>query len=245
MFVNNWLEDIHYNETHRKPNDTWPIGAGFMFEISKGAVCAGNVFINCDAGIHLRNSSNVEVYQNTFVNSQVLIDRDGRTAKGDHFDWHPKTGPGLNERDGHIFENNLIVADKTFNKPLLFVWQPESICNKINNSQLKELDHNIYVHTSGDTSDSVIYWSPANNNCQITLNSPEALHKLHPEFSSQSKYFPNYRGPLFKSPELNNFHLLQEFPAANSGIQLPDNIGKLLSHYEKGKHHIGAYPPIK
>ena len=246
VFVNNRLEDIHYNETHRKPNDTWPIGAGFMFEISKGAVCAGNVFVNCDAGIHLRNSSNVEVYQNTFVNSQVLIDRDGRIAEGDHFDWHPKTGPGLNERDSHIFENNLVAADKNFNTPLLFVWQPESICDKINNSQLKELDHNIYVRISGNTPDSLIYWSPAkNNNCQITLNSPEALHKLHPEFASQSKYFPNYQGPLFKSSELNNFQLLQNFPAATSGIQLPDNIGKLLSHYEKGEHYIGAYPPIK
>ncbi|MEJ2616488.1 MAG: right-handed parallel beta-helix repeat-containing protein [Ignavibacteriaceae bacterium] len=246
VFVNNWLEDIHYNETHRKTNDTWPIGAGFMFEISKGAVCAGNVFVNCDAGIHLRNSSNVQVYQNTFVNSQVLIDRDGRTAKGDHFDWHPKTGPGIDERDGHIFENNLIAADKNFNKPLLFVWQPESICDKINNSQLKALDYNIYVRTSDDTSGSLIYWSPANNNsCRVTLNSPEALHNLHPELSSHSKYFPDYHGPLFKSFELHNYHLLQEFPAANSGTEIPAKIGGMLSQHKKGKNYIGAYPPIK
>ncbi len=246
VFVNNWLEDIHYNETHRKPNDVWPIGAGFFFEISKGAICAGNVFVNCDAGIHLRNSSDVKVYQNTFVNSQVLIDRDGRIAKGDHFDWHPKTGPGIDERYGHIFENNLIAADKDFNKPLLFVWQPESICDKINTSQLKELDYNIYVRTSDNTSGSLIYWSPAkNNNCQVALDSPEALHKLPPEFSSHSKYFLNYHGPLFKSPELDNFHLLQEFPAANSGTQLPAKIGEMLIQYKKGDHYIGAYPPIK
>ncbi|MGB8319778.1 MAG: right-handed parallel beta-helix repeat-containing protein [Ignavibacteriaceae bacterium] len=246
VFINNWLEDIHYNETHRKPNDTWPIGAGFMFEISKGAVCAGNVFVNCDAGIHLRNSSNVKVYQNTFVNSQVLIDRDGRTAKGDHFDWHPKTGPGIDERDGHVFENNLIAADKSFNKPLLFIWQPESICDKINNSQLKELDYNIYVRTSDDTSGSLIYWSPAeNNNCRVSLDSPEALHKLHPEFSSHSKYLLNYHGALFKSPELDDFHLLEEFPAANSGNQLPAEIGGQLNQYKTGEHYIGAYPPVK
>ncbi len=246
VFINNWLEDIHYNETYRKPNDVYPIGAGFFFEISKGAICTGNVFINCDAGIHLRNSSNVEVYQNTFVNSQVLIDRDGRTAKGDHFDWHPKTGPGLDERDGHIFKNNLIAADKNFNKPLLFVWQPESICDKINNFQLKELDYNIYVRTFDDTSSPLIYWSPAeNNNCQVALDSPETLHKLHPEFSSQSKYFLNYHGPLFKSPELDNFHLLQEFPAAESGTQLPVKIGELLGQYEDGNHYVGAYSPIK
>ena len=45
VFMNNRLENIHYDETHRKPNDVWPIGTGFYFEISKGAICAGNVFI--------------------------------------------------------------------------------------------------------------------------------------------------------------------------------------------------------
>jgi parallel beta-helix repeat protein len=246
VFVDNWIENVHYNETHRKPNDTWPIGAGFMFEISKGAVCAGNVFVNCDAGIHLRNSSNVKVYQNTFVNSQVLIDRDGRTAKGDHFDWHPKTGPGINERFGHIFENNLIAADKNFNKPLLYVWQPESICDKINNSQLKELDFNIYVRNNDNASVPLINWSPAEgNNCQVTLNSPEDLHKLYPEFSTHSRYFLNYHGPLFKSMELKNFHLLQESPASYSGMQLPSKIGELLKQHKEGNHYIGAYPPVK
>jgi parallel beta-helix repeat protein len=243
VFVNNWIENVHYNETHRKPNDTWPIGAGFMFEISKGAVCAGNVFVNCDAGIHLRNSSNVKVYQNTFVNSQVLIDRDGRTANGDHFDWHPKTGPGIDERFDHIFENNLIVADKNFNKPLLFVWQPESICDKINNSQLKELDYNMYVHTSNDTSNPLICWSPANNdNCRVTLDSPEALNKLHPEFSSHSKYFSNYSGPLFKSFELDNYHLLFDFSGSQTAAKLPPEIQKLIG---QTKSYVGAYPPVQ
>lgn len=246
VFINNWCENIHYNETHRKPNDVYPIGAGFYFEISRGAICAGNVFVNCDAGIHLRNSADVEMYQNTLVNSQVLIDRTGRTAAGDHFDWHPSTGPGIDERDGHIFENNLIFADKNFKKPLLFVWQPESICNKINNSQLKELDYNIYVRASNDTSNPLICWSPVNNaKCQITLDSPETLHNLCPEFSSHGKFFSNYFGPLFKGSELNNFHLLQDFPAANSGTQLPAKIRELLNQYKEGNHYIGAYPPIK
>ena len=92
VFINNWLEDIHYDETHRNPGDVYPSGSGFYFEISSGAVCAGNVFINCDTGIHLRNAADVEMYQNTLVNSQVLIGRTERTAQGDHFDWHPSTG---------------------------------------------------------------------------------------------------------------------------------------------------------
>ena len=244
VFINNWLEDIHYNETHRKPNDTWPIGAGFMFEISKGAVCAGNVFVNCDAGIHLRNSKNVRVYQNTFVNSQVLIDRDTRIPKGDHFDWHPKTGPGIDERDGHIFENNLIIADKNFKSSLLHVWQPEGLCGMVTKPQLKQLDYNVFVRDTDYNAASLIQWSTfKNNDCRkLLLNSPNELQKVNPEYSVHSKYFPDYHGPLFKGIEVGNYQLLKSFPGSGNAAALPSEISKLLGQKEK---YIGAYPPIE
>ena len=58
VFVNNWVE-----------------GAldGFFFEISKGAICAGNVFVGCDKGIRVLNSSNVRVYHNTLRRHRGLL----------------------------------------------------------------------------------------------------------------------------------------------------------------------------
>ena len=80
VFVHNWVE-----------------GAldGFFFEISTGAIAAGNVFVNCDKGIRALNSANVRAYQNTFVNSVASFERTPRSAAGDHFGWHPATGPGV------------------------------------------------------------------------------------------------------------------------------------------------------
>ena len=70
-------------------------------------------------------SSNVHIYHNTFVNSVACIGRNGRNAVADHFGWHPSTGPDVDKRDGHIFVNNLLTNDYNFDRPLLFVWQPD------------------------------------------------------------------------------------------------------------------------
>ena len=92
----------------------WPSDNGFFFEISKGAVCAGNVFVNCDHGMSGPNSSNVRVYQNTFVNSMACFGRTGRVPAGDHFGWHSRTGPDVDKREGHIFVNNLLTGRQEF-----------------------------------------------------------------------------------------------------------------------------------
>ncbi|MCB1120656.1 MAG: right-handed parallel beta-helix repeat-containing protein, partial [Verrucomicrobiae bacterium] len=97
VFTNNWIQ----NTTD-----------GFFFEISKGVICTGNVFVNCVRGTRVLNSSNAKVYQNTYVNSGAAFERTPRSAVGDHFDWHPASGPDVDERHGHEFGNNLIVVHK-------------------------------------------------------------------------------------------------------------------------------------
>jgi parallel beta-helix repeat protein len=241
-FIDNWVEGVGNINNSFSIEQPWPSDNGFFFEISKGAICAGNVFVNCDHGVWVLNSSNVHIYNNTFVNSTACISRNGRSAANDHFGWHPSTGPDVDKRHGHIFENNLLTCDKNFKRPLLYVWQPATICDKINDSQLKELDYNVYVRaTSGDY--PLIWWSPVQNEkCRMSFNSLEGIQKLHPEFASHSKYFPDYTGPLFKSTELGNYELLQAFPGSESGTKLPVEVSKLLGQI---KQFVGAYPPIK
>ena len=139
VFINNRVEGV--GDINRKISDlqTWPSESGFFFEISKGAICAGNVFVNCELGVHILNSCDVRMYQNTFVNSTACVSRSERSAVGDHFGWHPATGPGVDERDGHVFVNNLMTGDDGFNRPLLFVWQRKMLCDRLKEPQFARL----------------------------------------------------------------------------------------------------------
>jgi hypothetical protein len=245
VFVNNRLENITYTEGYSFKDAVYPSGNGFFFEISKGAICAGNVFVNCDHGVLVLNSSNVQIVQNTFVNSQAAIGRNARTAAGDHFDWHPSTGPGVEERAGHVFKNNLLVADKTFKEPLLFVWQPADLCKRVKTMQLQQLDYNTYVRAAEAASAPLMLWSPTENeDCRSFLNSLADLQKLNAGFSANSRDIAGYSGSLFKSPELGDYQLLPASPASGTATEIPAEIRKMLGQSAKGRY-TGAYPPVK
>ena len=239
IFINNWLENIGVAVN----NSSWPIESGFFFEISKGAICTGNIFVNCDKGVWVLNSSDVQIYNNTFVNSLASISRDNRGANPDHFGWHPSTGPAVDERDGHIFVNNLITGDENYNRPLLYVWQPADHCKRVNSQQLKQIDHNVYVRNSIKDNIPLISWSPAENEaCQMEFASPKDLQKAFMGFATHSRYFADYHGPLFKSTDLGNYQLLKGFPGINSATQLSEEIRNLTGQAEQ---YIGAFPPVK
>ncbi len=245
VFTNNWIEGVGRVGKTFPTDQLWPSDNGFFFEISKGAICAGNVFVNCDHGLLVLNASNVQIYQNTFVNSMACIGRNARSAAGDHFGWHPSTGPDVDKRDGHVFANNLLVGNESFNRSLLFVWQPASLCEKLDKPQLKQLDHNVYARGADKTSYPVILWSPASNeNCQVGIESLENLRKLYPEFSANSRFYANYDGPLFKGMELGNYQILSAFAGSKLGVRLPAGISKLLGQSKKDGRYVGAYPPI-
>ncbi len=246
VFVNNWIEGVGYVDTTTRTDQVWPSSNGFFFEISKGAVCAGNVFVNCDHGLMVLNSSNVQIYQNTFVNSMACIGRNGRVPAGDHFGWHSSTGPDVNKRGGHTFVNNLLTGDQGFTRPLLFVWQPSPLCSDLNKPQFNQLDHNVYIRSIENTGYPMILWSPAQNEgCQVGFDSIESLHMMYPEFEANSQSYSGYDGPSFKSTELGNYQLLLDAPGAKSGAQLPAEIRKLLGESKNESRYVGAFPPMR
>ena len=244
VFIDNWVQDVGNIKDRVTTERFWPSDSGFFYEISKGVTVAGNVFVNCDQGIRVLNCNNAKVYNNTLVNSTAFFGRTDRTAVGDHFGWHPSTGPDVNDRDGHVFVNNLITADENYKGPLLVFWQMPSLCERLSKPQVKKFDNNVYVQ-HGIASQRMILWSPAQDpNCQVAFDSPSALNKMYPEFEADSQSFVNYKGPLFKSLELGNYELLQAFPASKSAAKLPSEISKLLEPKNDAKF-IGAYPPVK
>jgi parallel beta-helix repeat protein len=243
VFVDNWVQDVGHTDRKFSKERFWPSDNGFFFEISKGCICAGNVFVNCDQGIYVINASDVEIYNNTLVNSTVSIGRTPRSAEGDHFGWHPSTGPDVDERYGHKFVNNLISVDENYVRPLFATFQTASLCNKLKKPQLDEMDNNVYVRSPGSETDLLMLWSPfKNKECMAEFNSLSELRKKHKEFAANSKYFVDYTSPLFKSWRLGNFELLKGFKGSKVAAKLPDKVGKLLGVSKEHSAFIGAYP---
>ncbi len=242
-FLNNWVRNVGSTDHVISYSSVWPSQNGFFFEISKGAVVAGNVFENCDHGVLVLNSSNVGIYQNTFINSMLCIARDERSAEGDHFGWHPSTGPGVDERHGHVLVNNLLVADQAFRRPLLMVWQPVSLCQRLQRHPFTGMDHNVYVYPGDGHPEPLILWSPANDeDCQARLAGPEEVHELHPGLAGESLVVNKREKSLFPESGPGRFLTSGDFQGHEVAQRLPDAIRELLGGHQQTPY-VGAFPP--
>ena len=225
VFVNNWVE-----------------GAldGFFFEISKGVIAAGNVFVNCDNGVRILNSSNARVYHNTFVNSPATFARNERSAVNDHFGWHPQTGPDVDRREGHVFAGNLLVADSGYTRPLLRFEQPKTLCETLTRPPVTSVDGNVYVRARR-VDQPLITWSPAGGEtCQASLAALEDFQKLPQGYESHGRAFLGYAGAVFKSPELRRYELARLPPGVQPLPVQPEALGVL--GWKETAHVPGAYP---
>jgi parallel beta-helix repeat protein len=246
VFVNNWIEGVGNPDRDAPHQDLWPSDNGFFFEISRGVTVAGNVFVNNDRGLMILNAADALIYNNTFINSTALIARTPRSAVGDHFGWHPATGPDVDEREGHVFVNNLLAAAPGADKPLLVLWQTANLCDRLTDSMMERKDHNVYVRGTGTFTTPIVVWSPARTEtCLLDYHSLDALRERYPEYSRESRFYPEYDGPLFQSLELRNLGVLPGFPGLDSGTAIPGHIGRYLGRFEPGDRFIGAYPPLR
>ena len=214
---------------------------GFFFEISKRAICAGNVFVNCDRGIRVLNSTNVQIYHNTLINSPASIERTERSAVNDHFGWHPSTGPGVDQREGHVFAGNLLVADENFHQPLLRFEQTKALCGKLTKPEVARLDDNVYVRSGDANPQTLIVWSPADgDNCTAEFQTPNELWQSHPEFEAHSRYFDHSYGAIFKCAELDDYELARALPEIEDS--LPARVQQLLGWSASAARTPGAFP---
>jgi len=224
--------------------DNWVEGAmdGFFFEISKGVVCAGNVFVRCDKGIRILNSSNARVYNNTLVDTVASFERTERSAVGDHFGWHPSTGPDVDERHGHVFVGNLLLASPGFDKPLLRFEQRPVLCGRLTESQATRVDENVYVRAGARGPEALIVWSPVDGEpCQVEVSSLEALRELDAGLEPHGRCLNLDLGSVIKSPELGHYELFQPLPGARAVDFLPDEIRRLLGWKKASSRAPGAY----
>jgi len=227
VFVNNWIE-----------------GAmdGFFFEISRGATVAGNVFVRCDKGIRILNSADVRVYNNTFLDTPASFERNQRSATGDHFGWHPATGPDVDQREGHVFVNNLLVASDSFRKPLMQFEQPGALCAKLTRPAAKEIAGNIYARQASQGT-PLIAWSPvATESCISRFNSLDDFRKAAPAFEAGGRQLDQSPRSIFKGPDLGRYELRKPLAGTPPGAAMPADVRKLLGWSEEQSRTPGAYP---
>ncbi len=210
---------------------------GFFFEISKGVVVAGNVFANNEQGIRILNSSDARVYHNTFYNSPAMFDRNERSATADHFAWHPATGPDVDEREGHVFERNLLVGGEGFTKPLLHFDQPAAMCGTLTRPMSTRVDGNVYVR--GPSEDALVTWSPVRGtDCLARFDSLDAFRKGAGVEANGVSLIP-WQGTLFRSVDLRHFDLARPLEAVRPGA-VPAEAARVLGW--TGDALAGAYP---
>jgi hypothetical protein len=201
---------------------------------------AGNVFVRCDRGIFILNSADARVYNNTFVDTPASFQRDQRSATNDHFGWHPATGPDVDQREGHVFVNNLLVAGDAYTRPLLRFEQPAPMCAKLPRPQAKQVGGNVYVRAASAAPAPLITWSPASGgNCMVTAGSLDEFRKLAPAFEETGRQLDRTPRSIFKGPDLGRYELLEALPVKET---LPLDVRKLLGWSEQEAQSPGAYP---
>ena len=110
---------------------------------------------------------------------------------------------------------------------------------------LKELDHNVYVKETVDSSEPIIQWSPADNDkCTSAFKSISEFNNIYHNFSQKSKSYINYSGPLFKGKALGLYQTLSDFPGNKFGTKLPKKLSELIGYKEIKSEFVGAYPPV-
>jgi len=223
VFVNNHVEGTQ---------------AGLFFEISKGVTVAGNVFVNNQQGVRVLNSAGAKVHHNTFVNSPVLIDRNERSAQGDHFGWHPQTGPDVNERTGHVVEGNLLVADAALQGPLLRIEQSPATCGRVTAAMAERVDGNVYIRPA--SGQPLVSWAPMPGTpCQASFAGLDEFRQAQPGVEARGRALTPAGGAVFRSPELRRFELAR-VPEGVQPLPVPAELRKLLG-WTGSSHLPGAY----
>jgi len=211
VFVNNHVEGTQ---------------AGLFFEISRGITVAGNVFVNNQQGIRVLNSADARVLHNTFVDSPVLIDRDARSAEGDHFGWHPRTGPGVDERVGHVFAANLLVAGAAVKGPLLRIEQAPALCGRATAPMAARIDGNVYLRAGGGQ--PLVSWAPLPGTpCQASFAGLDEFRRAVPGVEARGRAASADAGAVFRSPELRRFEPVR-WPEGVQPLPVPADVRRLL-----------------
>jgi parallel beta-helix repeat protein len=229
--------------------DNWVDSAldGIFIEISRGATIAGNVVVNSNRGLHVLNSADVRAYNNTFVNARVTFERTERVAAGDVFDWHATTGPSPEQREGHVFVNNLMAVTEPVHYSLLEFVQSPALCGKLLHPQAKQVDSNLYLRapaTEGSAAQPplIIYAPSTEEKCSTSFATLADFHRFIPEFEKNGVQIDQTPRSILQGPDLGHYEvrsLPNNLPPADV---IPVDVRSLLGWSESESGTRGAFP---
>jgi hypothetical protein len=125
--------------------------------------------------------------------------------------------------------------------PLLYVWQPSEMCERLNKPTLKSFDHNVYIKISQEENPVIALWSPADNeDCQIKISDPAELNALYEDFEAGSKFYNGYDGVLFSGVDPMNVEVSSEFEGHNVSADIPENVKAAAGWADVEDKFIGA-----
>ena len=207
---------------------------------------AGNVFVRCNRGVYILNSADARIYNNTFVDAPASFERNQRSATGDRFGWHPSTGPDVNQREGHVFANNMVVASEAYRGPLARFEQPAALCATLDKPMVKSSGGNVYARAGAqpapETPLPLIAWSPSSaQGCVARPPSLDDFHKMAPDFETGDKVVDATPRTVFKSPDVGRYELRQPLPPS-AAQPIPADILKLLGWSARDAQTAGAFP---
>jgi hypothetical protein len=146
------------------------------------------------------------------------------------------------KRHGHEFVNNLLVRSAAARRPLLFVWQPDSMCGRLADQPLAACDNNVYVSAPAPVTSPLIIWSPApGGQCQALWDSPEELHRVFPKFATRSPLLGDADAQAVRSITLKNFRPLPGVKGVSDAAQVPQAVWKAMGMVKGKPAYVGAY----
>lgn len=231
VFINNYVEGV---------------AVGFMFEISRGVTVAGNVFAHNRVGSWILNAADAHIYNNTYIDNSARFTRTDRIPQGDIFDWHSATGPGVKEREGHVFVNNLMVASKASLGPMVEVGQSPAVCQQLTRPELSTIDGNVYVRPStayAAVAAPLVSWVDTNAaNCSARFASLAAFRERVPGIEVHGRQLEGSPRSVFTAPDISRYQLRRALPASGS-VALPPSVREQLGwSKEQAARTVGALP---
>lgn len=216
--------------------------AGIHFEISDGAILAGNLLVNNRYGIWVTTSSNGRVYNNTFVDNV----RPFHIREYYRDDNDAQQGPG-NSANTQIV-NNIFANATDPDWPQSLMTVRSALCGDW--QLVSKLNHNAYYRTDATQPRYVFRWDnapsdgPAKQECG---NQKQSLHLTLKDFQEATGFekngmeFTGDSDPFFVDKAEGDYQLAENSPAIDAGAALPKDITEALGWPTTGKVDLGAY----
>ncbi len=208
-------------------------GIGIFFEISNGALIAGNLSVNNGNGIMIANAANAKIYNNTLANNNMIIKEDKRTLSTDEI-----RGGSSNYVIGTVIKNNIFST--ATGSMVLDVKNDSCQTNMVDS-----LNYNAYYRLDAT--------KPAT---LIRGTTPGQCVKLYPNLESFRADFPRFEkvghsldlvggeNPFFMNGANGDYRLKAGSPAVSAGSPLPADVAEALGWPAGVRVDMGAFQTV-